>query len=325
MAEDIEKLEQEADAAAETTATTKKRRGRGVSNETKSTNLKRFSDKDMHKNGLFTVRVESIKVKWSTASSDSDGVFAGEKLPRLEIHYTSPHSNPNERRHIIESYGPVESSVETIPGGKAEWKINVIFQNVKHLIDVLVLRGKRTLTEEEEEMLTLDLDDYEYTSDDENALPEFKETSVSEVIAAYRKLFENVEKIINEAFDGKPAFKNEKGEDIILWIKLLRYYKDKNKWKTVSRGNMAGQLAIPAFVENGKIEIFREGKEPTLAIDPVKEKVLFNPNLVDENSTGALNLPNSIGGAGTTIPGMPTGIPYAGGGVTGQPADDLPF
>ena len=126
-----ETKETKAGVAAE--APVKKAR-RGVSNETKATSQLRFHEKDAAPNGLFMAHLHSVSVEWST---NADGKqFTGEKVPRLQFEFASNTADANEMRHVYQSLFPVESNVNTIPGGQDEWKVNQVLSWIKHILDV---------------------------------------------------------------------------------------------------------------------------------------------------------------------------------------------
>ena len=197
-----ETKETKAGVAAE--APVKKAR-RGVSNETKATSQLRFHEKDAAPNGLFMAHLHSVSVEWST---NADGKqFTGEKVPRLQFEFASNTADANEMRHVYQSLFPVESNVNTIPGGTEEWKVNQVLNWIKHVLDVYYLRGRK-LTEAEEDALTLPFMDFD---DDGN----FVALDVKEILGGYAQLFSNVVAMMNGTFGlaegetAKPCYRDE--------------------------------------------------------------------------------------------------------------------
>ena len=226
-------------AAAE--APVKKMR-RGVSNQTQAVSQLRFHEKDAAPNGLFVGHLDEVRVDWSV---NADGKsFTGMKVPRLTFHFASNHANKEERRHVYHSLFPVESNVDTMEGGKDAWRVNNVFNWIKHMLDVFYLKG-RNLTEEEEYALGLDFVDY-----DENT-GEYIPVDPEDVLKAYANLFNNACAMLNGQFnlkDGevaKPTYKDANGNFIKLWIKLLRHRKRKTDWINVGNN---GELAFDGFI-----------------------------------------------------------------------------
>ena len=204
---------------------------RGISNSTKAVNLLQFHEKDAAQNGLFIGHLEDVSVEWSTTNDV--------KTPRLSFHFASNHANVSERRHVYQSIFPVESSVDTIPGGKYEWRVNNVFRWIKHMLDVFYLKGKE-LSEE-----------------------------------AYATLFTNTAAILNGTFGkeptNKPYYKNADGKPISLWMKLLRHKKRKNEWINVG---LNGELAFDTMIGSGIIEIQKPNTPPAiLRLDMAKESI----------------------------------------------------
>lgn len=247
-------------------ASVKKNR-RGVSNKTKAVAQLRFHEKDAAQNGLFIAHLDSVSVDWST-NADAK-VFTGMAVPRLTFHFASNHILPTEQRHVYYAVNPIESNVLTIPGGTEEWKVNNVFNWIKHILEVFYLKG-REFTEEEEELLTLPFEDYD---DNNNYIAIEPET----VIAGYRQLFENACNMFNGNFnlkDGevaKPCYKTADGKFIPCWIKLLRHKKIKNEWKNVAQN---GELGFDSFLGNGVVELIKKDTAPSiLRIDLAKESI----------------------------------------------------
>ena len=250
-------------AAAEAPA---KKRRRGVSNETQAVNQLKFHEKDATNFGLFVGHLDEVRVDWSV---NADGkTFTGLKVPRLTLHFASMHANVNERRHVYQTLFPVESSVDTMPGGKDEWRVNSVINWIKHMLDVLYLKG-RPMTEAEENALVLDVDDFDEDTG------EYKPVEPEDVIKAYAALFTNAAAMLNGTFgenaSGKPCYKDANGNFIKLYMKLLRHKKRKNEWINVGQN---GDLAFDSFIGAGVIEILKPNTPPAiLRVDFARESI----------------------------------------------------
>lgn len=292
--------------------TTKKAR-RGVSNKTQAVSQLKFHERDAANNGLFVAHLEEVRVDWSTNEESKD--FPGIAVPRLTFHFASGQTSASEKRHAYQTLFPVPSNVDTIPGGKEEWKVNNVFNWIKHILDVFVLKG-RELTEAEEDALALGFDD---TDDEGN----FVAVDVEEVVAAYRTLFETAAAMLNGQFnlaDGevaKPAFKTADGKFIECWIKLLRHKKRKNDWVNVTAN---GDLGFDGFIGNGVVEIKRGTNPPAiLRIDVSKESI--TPK--ETKKAPSIGVPGV--GMGNVMAGGAMAPEYGGGDAAYAAGGDMPF
>lgn len=280
-----------------------KRVRRGVSNETKAVSHLKFHEKDAAANGLFVGQLTDVRVE---SSINADGkTFTGLEVPHLTFEFTSCHANINEKRYAYQTLFPIESNVDTIPEGKDDWKVNRVFAWIKHILDVFYLKG-RELTPAEEDSLSLDFVDYE----ENNGVIEYVSVEPETVLAAYKKLFEAAAAMLNgsyadknEEVSGKPCYKDANGKPLPVWMKLLRYAKDKKgNWAAISRGD----LAFPRFVGEGCLELMKAKEFPkVIRIDVTKESI--TPKEVKKTPT--IGTP--------TMPGM-AGIPAMGGVVAGS-------
>lgn len=290
--------------------TPKKRRVRGINNETRAVVRKKFDEKRdaVKANGLFIGHLDNVEVSWATLKEDANiPQFAGLAVPYLTFTFASNEDNVNDRKYTTVRFGAVESNVETIPGGKSEWKVNVVFQFMKHIYEVFVLKG-RNMTEAEEDALTLPFEDFE---DNGEGGYQYVNLDAEVILAGYKTLFENYVKLINN--DGKPYYKTANGGILPIWMKLLRFIRAKNEWKSVLSGNQAGELAFPTFIGEGVIELFDANKQPSIKIDIHKESIIFKEEAMKAKT------PN-VGGAiaGGVAPGAP--INPAFGGAPSNPA-----
>ena len=300
----------------EEVAVTKKVSRRGVGSARGTQRLK-FSHQNASQNGLFIGHLANVEITTITIGQDTTGMpsFNGMELPRLALTFTSNEEEVSKRHFVTLSFTPVESNANTIPGAKEEWKINAIFDWLKHLLNVYVLKG-RELTEDEEAALSLGYEDFD---EDGQYVP----VDPEEVVAAWRVLFENVENILNRGGkDDKPVYKTADNKIIVLWMKLLRYNKTKKGWTPLNNGD----LTFPTFVGEGCIEIFKQNTPPSIRLDAVKEAIVpMNVEKAKAPNAGGMMGGPAMGGA-PMIDSMPGGNFNEGFGAVGAAAgDDLPF
>ena len=311
---------QAAPVAAEQAVPVKKVVRRGVSNETRGTTRLKFSHKDARQNGLFLAHIDSIEVSMMKVGEDKNGIpsFAGCEVPKLTIRFASNEENVDTRRWASLQFNAVESNINTIPGGKEEWKVNLVFNWLKHLMNVFVLKG-REMTETEEEALSLSYQDFDENGDYVNVAPEV-------VLESWKQLFENFATIMNTSRDGGPVYKSTDGKPITIWLKLLRYIKQGKKgWQPVANGD----LAIPQFVGEGCIEIFKNGVIPTVRLDTTRETIL-PMNIEKKKAPTQMPGVSGIGmgyAGGVEMPSGPMGGSESGMMPDGFPdaEDDMPF
>lgn len=274
---------------------TPKKNRRGVSNATRATSRKKFDEKtDMNpSNGLFVGFIDSIEVRKGVAKDDSSlAWFAGVEIPSLHITFSNG-VDANTAKYYTKSFFVVPSNVETIPGAKSAWQVDNIFRWLKHIYDVFVLKGKREMTAEEEDMLSLDFEDFDDNGD-------YVAVDPAVVAASYDKVFTNFVTLMNN--NGNPYY----GPTKKCWIKLLRFVKAKGEWTPVvgirpSDSNY-GDLGLPTFVGEGCLELFDNAKAPTIKVDPIKESVRFQQVAAKQPNLGAT--PNTAIPGGN-IPNMP--------------------
>lgn len=309
-------MSEKENAATESAQTVVKKSRRGVSNKTQAVAQLKFHEKDAAQNGLFIGHLENVSVEWYTDANGKD--FTGEKVPRLVFHFASNHNSASEKRHAYQSLIPVPSNVNTIPDGQESWKVDNVFNWIKHILDVFYLKG-RELTAVEEDALSLTFDDV-----DENG--EYVPVETADVLSGYRTLFEAAAAMLNGQFnlgDGetaKPCYKTADGKFIPCWIKLLRHKKRKTDWINVTSN---GDLGFDGFIGNGVVELLRKDMPPAvLRLDLAKESI--TPKEVKKAPTiGAPGMAPGIGGVmAGTMPEM--GGNYDAGAVAAA-ADDMPF
>lgn len=299
-----------------------KKKRRGIFNETRATSRLKFDDvRDANKaNGLFQGHLESVEVKDITIGEETTGMpsFNGMTVPKLILTFASNHPAVAERRYVSMQFLPAESNVDTIPNGSKAWQVDRIMAYLKHLLDVYLLKGK-PMSEEQEDALTLAFEDF-----DDNG--EYVSVDPTEVINGWRVLFENFANIMNTGKDGKPIYVTADGKIIPIWMKLLRFTKNKGQWKPVEGGNRAGDLAFPGFVGEGVIELFVTNKAPILKVDATKEKIAVMDIAKTPTNPAVPGMP------GAPMGGVPAGFGDGMGADNGSPipafpgaGEDLPF
>lgn len=274
----------------------KKQTRRGVSNQTKATSQLKFHEKDAAQNGLFIAKLAEVSINWTTPEN---GIFAGLKAPNLVFHFTSNHNDASELRHAYNTLFAVESTVDTIPGGKDSWKVDSVFNHIKHILDVFYLKG-RDFTSEEEEALALNFVDFDEETN------EFIIVEPQDVLNAYGTLFANVVAMLNGTFNlkegetPKPCYKDVNGKPIVVWLKLLRAIKTRKGWANVNQNE---DLSIPNFVGTGYIEILKPNANPlVIRLDLVKESI--TPKATSKQPSLGSN--PVIGGFATPVMGSET-------------------
>jgi hypothetical protein len=295
----------------------KKVNRRGIGSARGTTRLK-FSHEQANRNGLFIAHLESVAVSMIQIGEDTTGMpsFNGLEIPKLTITFASNEDDVNKRHYINLSFTAVESNANTIPGGKDEWKVNSVFDWLKHILNVYVFKG-RELTDDEINALSLNFEDF----DDKG---EYVPIEPEDVIAGWKVLFENFENIINRGRDGQPYYKSKDGKNIPVWIKLLRYIKTNKKgWSPINNG----ELAFPSFVEEGCVEIFKQNTVPSIRVNTVKESII--PMNIEKPKQPNMPAPGMAAGMAPAMGGVPVSDPMVGAGnfdaIASQAADDMPF
>lgn len=237
---------------------------RGLGSARGTARLK-FGNDQAKPNGLFLGHLEEVKYSTITIGEDKTGMpsFNGFEIPKLTLTFASNEEDPNKRHYVSKTFTAVESNVNTIPGGKEEWKVNSVFDWLKHVLNVYYLKG-RELTDEEAAALSLTFEDF-----DEQG--EYVSVDTEIVINAWKVLFENFENIMNRGKNGKPVYHDKNNKFIPVWLKLLRYVKSRKSWTPINNGD----LSLPQFVGEGCIEIYQQNAIPSIKIDLVKETILI--------------------------------------------------
>ena len=295
-----------------------KKHRRGISNETKAVSQLKFNEKDAAQNGLFIGHMADVALNWAVAKEGTS--FAGLKMPYLTFHFVSEHKTIAEQRNYYHNIFPVESNIATIEGGSDDWRVNNVFNFLKHILDTFYLRN-RQFTEQEEDDLTLPFCDVDDNGDYVTVDPQ-------EVLDGYGFVFRTVIDMLEGRYNlpegetPKPCYKDQNGKPIVLWMKLLRHRKAKKGWVNITPN---GDLGFDSFIGNGVIEIFKgQGTMPSiLRIDASKESITPKETKKEPN----LNIPGMGGnmmGGGVMVGAMPAGMPNDSGAFNAA-GEDMPF
>lgn len=284
---------------------------RGLGSARGTARLK-FSNDQAKPNGLFLGHLEEVKYSTITIGEDKTGMpsFNGFEIPKLTLSFASNEEDPNKRHYVSKTFTAVESNVNTIPGGKEEWKVNSVFDWLKHVLNVYYLKG-RELTDEEATALSLTFEDF-----DEQG--EYVSVDTEIVINAWKVLFENFENIMNRGKDGKPVYHDKNNKFIPVWLKLLRYVKSRKSWTPINNGD----LSLPQFVGEGCIEIYQQNAIPSIKIDLVKETIL----IMNVEKPKTPNIP-AVGGMAPMMGGVAIDqtMNPMGTDISSQTLEDMPF
>lgn len=284
---------------------------RGLGSARGTARLK-FGNDQAKPNGLFLGHLEEVKYSTITIGEDKTGMpsFNGFEIPKLTLTFASNEEDPNKRHYVSKTFTAVESNVNTIPSGKEEWKVNSVFDWLKHVLNVYYLKG-RELTDEEATALSLTFEDF-----DEQG--EYVSVDTEIVINAWKVLFENFENIMNRGKDGKPVYHDKNNKFIPVWLKLLRYVKSRKSWTPINNGD----LSLPQFVGEGCIEIYQQNTIPSIKIDLVKETIL----IMNVEKPKTPNMP-AVGGMAPMMGGVAIDqtMNPMGTDISSQTIDDMPF
>lgn len=284
---------------------------RGLGSARGTARLK-FGNDQAKPNGLFLGHLEEVKYSTITIGEDKTGMpsFNGFEIPKLTLTFASNEEDSNKRHYVSKTFTAVESNVNTIPGGKEEWKVNSVFDWLKHVLNVYYLKG-REFTDEEATALSLTFEDF-----DEQG--EYVSVDTEIVINAWKVLFENFENIMNRGKDGKPVYHDKNNKFIPVWLKLLRYVKSRKSWTPINNGD----LSLPQFVGEGCIEIYQQNAIPSIKIDLVKETILIMN--VEKPKTPNMS---AVGGMAPMMSGVAIDqtMNLMGTDISSQTIDDMPF
>ena len=284
---------------------------RGLGSARGTARLK-FGNDQAKPNGLFLGHLEEVKYSTITIGEDKTGMpsFNGFEIPKLTLTFASNEEDPNKRHYVSKTFTAVESNVNTIPGGKEEWKVNSVFDWLKHVLNVYYLKG-RELIDEEATALSLTFEDF-----DEQG--EYVSVDTEIVINAWKVLFENFENIMNRGKDGKPVYHDKNNKFIPVWLKLLRYVKSRKSWTPINNGD----LSLPQFVGEGCIEIYQQNAIPSIKIDLIKETIL----IMNVEKPKTPNMP-AVGGMAPMMGGVAIDqtMNPMGTDISSQTIDDMPF
>ena len=97
----------------------------------------------------------------------------------------------------------------------------------------------------------------------------------------------------------------------------------KGTWKAINSGRNAGDLAVPGFVGEGIIEIYKANAFPTLRVDVSKESIILQEIAKTPTMPNVSSVP---GIAGVSITQSAPGMVMPESPIDfGAPADGLPF
>lgn len=284
---------------------------RGLASARGTARLK-FGNDQAKPNGLFLGHLEEVKYSTINIGEDKTGMpsFNGFEIPKLTLTFASNEEDPNKRHYVSKTFTAVESNVNTIPGGKEEWKVNSVFDWLKHVLNVYYLKG-RELTDEEATALSLTFEDF-----DEQG--EYVSVDTEVVINAWKVLFENFENIMNRGKNSKPVYHDKNNKFIPVWLKLLRYVKSKKSWTPINNGD----LSLPQFVGEGCIEIYQQNTIPSIKIDLVKETIL----IMNVEKPKTPNMP-TVGEMAPMMGGVAINqtMNPMGADISSQTLEDMPF
>lgn len=291
------------------------KRRRGVSNETKAIAQLKFHERDAVPNGpasgLFLGHLEDVVVNWAVGSERSS--FSGLKIPYLTFHFTSNHASESEKRHVYHNLFPVESTVNTIPEGSEEWRVENVTNWIKHMLDTFVLTN-RLMTEAEETALSLPFCDF----DEQN---QYVAVEPQEVLDGYAFIFNNAAAMLNGTFNiaegetPKCTYKNANGTPITLWMKLLRHRKTKKGWVNIVSN---GDLGFDGFIGSGCIEVSKG--QGTL---PSRLRLDSKESIIPQETKKVPTLGGMVGDV--SMPMMNLGMNNPTPNFEGNPFDDMPY
>lgn len=223
-----------------------------ISNETRSTTLKKFKPTPNVNGGLSIGTLVDVNVSKVDISLESPmESFRGLSVPRLNFVFESRLDPPGVKKsNYIHSYLAIEHTPESVSSDGA-WKWDSLTQTVKHFLDVY--RDGKLFTDEEVALMTVDFVDV-----DKHGV--FVEQPAEVVAEAYTKFFENLVKMFHP--DGKAIYRDTNGKDIPIWMKLLLDVK--------GRQVNNGDYGFSGFPGEGLIEIKLKDVQPSLSINIAK-------------------------------------------------------
>lgn len=256
---------------------------KGISNETRSTSLKKFKPHPSKHNGLCIGTLTDVTVSEAEIKEDSNmETFRGCKIPRLNFIFESRKDPKGVKTSTyIHSFMAIEHTPVTY--GKETWRWDQLSQTVKHFLDVF--RDYKELTSDEVKLLTVDFEE-----EDENNI--FKEQPAEVVIEAYTKFFNNIVQLFKP--DGKGIYKDVNGKEKLVWMKLLLDIKGHN----INNGD----YGFSGFPGEGLIELYQETIPPSISINIAKGE-----NIIPK--AAATPVPKVTSGITTDTAGDQSAIP----------------
>jgi hypothetical protein len=290
--------------------------------------------------GLFLAQIEEVTVS-SANYEEREGatsVFAGHKVPRLNIVWTNGNPDKSKAKYYTHSFNAVESNVSTFVGGKDAWKVRIINQHMVHYLETYLMKAKGIPPIEVAEAISGRINDSIFPEvngkTNYNGVPVYNLVPVEDVLEDYRRRFQAFADVMNygvnaQGFirtatdaDAKPLYKDANGKGIRTWLLLLRSYKSNGVWKT----NSGNGLAVPNFIRSGIMEVEVPGKAPVLHLD----KATMSLTAIETpKRTNAGAMPPIGGGGFVPVQTMPNlggyGQAPAAGSEANLGGDDLPF
>lgn len=224
-----------------------------ITNETRSTSLKKFRLNPEINNGIAIGALVDVSVSEATIKTDSSMVFyRGYDIPRLNFVFESREDAKGVKQSTyILSYLAIPHTPETIEGGDDAWRWDQMAAMVKHLY--LTIAEKTSLSDEDVEKLNVEFDEV-----DENGI--YLEQPPEVVIAAYKKFFDNIVSLFKPG--NKAVYKTDDNKDKVLNMKLLISVKGRN----INNGDPA----FPGYPGEGVVELRVPGVATGLVINPAK-------------------------------------------------------
>jgi hypothetical protein len=255
-----------------------------LNNETKGTALKKFNI-DTNNGGIVKAVLESVKVDTVEYGADVKiETFRSKTVPRISFVFTSVGDPQGVKpSYYIHSYTAVEHTSDNVLN--KSWKTEAIAAYIKHFHEALT---ERPLTEEEIKLAAFDLEEI-----DKNG--SFVEHDVDTVIAAWQKFFNGVGVIFNgSGKNPKPLYKNDKGEAIILNMKLIL----SNNNGLVNNGDPG----MPLFPGQGVIEKYVPQVKPSIKVEIAKGESITPVAPVKRTAPGAMGAPTGANVSADDIP-----------------------
>jgi len=219
--------------------------------------------------------------------------FAGKTVPTVNFVFEGvPAVGSKVAPLYIHSYKPMPIIAGT---NEYAWFYDSMFQTIKHFIDVL--SGDK-FRDEYENLLNL-------------AVNLEEGMTFEDLVEVYEEFIDGILTVFNGKDELPSLIKDENGNPILIWMKMLLYYNAKGVTKEVNNGN-AGFTGYPG---EGLIELYVDGVKPNLRIQVEKGESIIPkvktsnaPNAPLSQSTGVPSATAPTGGVqGSAIPSFMQG------------------